>query len=85
MEKALPLTLATKEESFTNRNVVLLGSGGAASTIALKAAKEGAKKITILALQQKEAEGILEKAETLSNGIAVNYSLFKTRKLIKIV
>ncbi|MBQ9756941.1 MAG: shikimate dehydrogenase [Clostridia bacterium] len=46
---------------FTEKNIVIFGAGGAASTVALKSEMEGAKKITILNRTLSSAESIAKR------------------------
>lgn len=55
------LAVKTQGFDFSGKNIVILGAGGAASTVALKSEMEGAKKITILNRTLSSAETILEK------------------------
>ncbi len=49
--------------SFEGTEVAIIGSGGAAATIAMKAAREGASKIHIMARSRGKSIGILHKVE----------------------
>ncbi len=55
------LALKTRGFDFDGKNIVILGAGGAASTVALKSEMEGAKKITILNRTLLGAQTIAQK------------------------
>ncbi len=54
------LAVKTQGFDFSGKNIVILGAGGAASTIALKSEMEGAKKITILNRTLSRAQTIAQ-------------------------
>ncbi|MBO4941164.1 MAG: shikimate dehydrogenase [Clostridia bacterium] len=55
------LAVKNRGFDFSGKNIVILGAGGAASTVALKSEMEGAKKITILNRTLSSAEAIAKK------------------------
>ena len=55
------LAVKNRGFDFEGKNIVILGAGGAASTVALKSEIEGAKKITILNRTLQSAQSIIEK------------------------
>ncbi len=67
--------LASIGESFAKTSVTIIGSGGAAATIAMKAAKEGAAEIHLVARNQAAAESISQKTEEV-HGIKCNLHPF---------
>ena len=77
------LALATKGEDFINRHLVIIGSGGAAGTLALKAAKDGAKKLTILAIDEEKSNIIIKKAVQLNNAINAEYHSLTPHHLLQ--
>lgn len=57
------IALKEKGRSFKNKKVTILGVGGAGRSLAIKAAKEGAKKIDIFARRQEPALEIIKRIE----------------------
>jgi shikimate dehydrogenase len=54
----LLLALQSAGSGYRDRRVLILGAGGAATGIACKAAREGAKAITILSRRKEQAEAV---------------------------
>ncbi|MDR1572477.1 MAG: shikimate dehydrogenase [Clostridiales Family XIII bacterium] len=54
--------LVEKGRGYGGRRVAIIGAGGAAAGIALKAAMEGARKVTVLGRSPEKAEGIARAA-----------------------
>lgn len=65
--------------SFKNSNIVLLGAGGVVKTLAMAAAIDGARSITILNRTQSKAEEICNKLRTYDS--TVNYGGFSKSEI----
>lgn len=78
------LALRQKGKSLTKSNIVILGSGGVAGTLALKAVKEGANKISIAAIKTLEAQKILLGAAALNCKTVMEITGFSKPELTKI-
>ena len=63
-------SLMQKGHGFKGRKILLLGTGGVAGSIALKAAREGAQTITVLGRRINKAEEIRERVKAVT-GVTV--------------
>ena len=71
--EGLNLALKQAGHGFTNKNVLLIGAGGAARAVALKAVLENAKSLHIAARSTEKARELAEHVSKVT-GITVNYS-----------
>ncbi len=71
--QGLSLALHYADMKFKDAEVLILGAGGVTNTVALKAAFDGAKNITILARTVKKAEELCKKINRLSQETKVAF------------
>jgi shikimate dehydrogenase len=68
--EGLSRALARRGRAYGGGDIVILGAGGAAAGIALKAALDGARRITALARRPEEADGLMKRVSAAFEGAA---------------
>ncbi|MGI6731620.1 MAG: shikimate dehydrogenase [Anaerovoracaceae bacterium] len=64
--RGFALALETRGYHFKDSNILILGAGGVAATLTLKAVIEKAKSVTLLARNPEKAEALIEQANNQS-------------------